>query len=347
MILFLHPVCHDAMFYRSIIVGDPADDTPASGNLHAWSNCIHRSPFLSLTSFACLDASTTHDVLERLSDSKGLTSLTLVWGGKRRLELQKLTALEALRIYVDGPRVVRLLAPLSPLATLTKLVVHDNRTCRWSEQLVAGRRVLFPCLRVLRLDECPAEVRDVFDFIQRHPTLLEVAVSLCDDFPPIRLEALKKLVEGTGTWADEPCEGVKQRNGLSGEIVDERDSPHAELTEDGQISLHYKDEFPDTHLQFVLFAFTRVPVTDIATLWQSGRGSPQPRYKTTGLAFRIMDQERWQLFGIPVAYVPDILSVAKVHFPDVEELRVSSDTVYWQDNFVMFMVRCYSIRTNS
>ena len=74
---------------RSVYIGDPANNKTSSHDLLAWGNCIHQSPFRNLASFTCLDASANVSVLDRLSDSPSLTSLTLVWGGHRDLDLHK------------------------------------------------------------------------------------------------------------------------------------------------------------------------------------------------------------------------------------------------------------------
>lgn len=295
---------------------------------------MHKSPFSNLTSFECLDSPPTTDVLAKLNESKSLTSLTLVWNGQHKLYLYRFESLKSLRVYVEGPRIWSLPSPLVAPENLTKLVVHDSGFCRWSKELVLGRYVSFPSLRVLRLDECAAEPADIFEFIQIHSTLLEVSVSLCDDENTIRLEALKKLIEGTGTWKGGDCEGEL----IDGEPNVEVTSPCPELVNGDEVSLHYKGEFPDTHIQLDLFSFTRVPIMENATSWRSWRGSLRPRYKATGLAFRIMDQGMWQMLGMKVAYIPDVLFLAKDHFPDVEELRVSSDTACWESSFVPFMV---------
>ena len=127
---------------------------------------MHKSPFSNLTSFECLDSPPTTDVLAKLNESKSLTSLTLVWNGQHKLYLYRFESLKSLRVYVEGPRIWSLPSPLVAPENLTKLVVHDSGFCRWSKELVLGRYVSFPSLRVLRLDECAAEPADIFEFIQ-------------------------------------------------------------------------------------------------------------------------------------------------------------------------------------
>lgn len=323
---------------RSVRIGDPATSKSSSGDLLSWGNCIHQSPFRNLTSFACLDASANASVLDRLSQSSSLVSLTLVWSSFRELNLEKFEALRELRIYVEGPSVWSLHSPIrvpeGSLRTLTKLVIHDTRTAQWSRDLFCGNMCMFPNLRVLRLDECPASPVELFSFIQMHPLIQEVSVSTSEQHPPIRLEMLKLLIEGTGTW----CDDVYEDEVIDGEPNPVITSPCSEIDEEEEFQLHHKDDFPGIHIHFDLFAFTRRPLNDAATLWRSPKGSMKPRYKTTGLAFRIMDQERWQVRGLPVAYVPDVLLLAKEHFPDTEVLRVSSDTPFWEGDFMTFMV---------
>lgn len=335
---------HEELIFisRSIRIGDPITSRPTNGDLVAWGSCLNPSPFCNLRSFACLDASATPSVLDKLRQSDALTSLTIVWGGCRRLDLQKFKTLQSLRIYVDGPMVWSLhspiLAPKGTLNSLTKLVIHDTKACQWSRDIFCGNSCMFPNLRVLRLDECAARPVELFSFIQMHSSLMEVSVSTNEEHPPIRLEMLKKLIEGTGTWSVGSCDDEY----VDGETNNTVILPCAEMDEEDEYLLHYKDEFPNTHIHFDLFAFTRVPITETATRWHSSKGSAHPRYKTTGLAFRIMDQERWQSRNIPIAYIPDVVELAKEHFPDVEELRISSDTPCWEGNFQAFMV-CHPV----
>ncbi len=224
--------------------------------------------------------------------------------------------------------------PLSGSRTLTTLVLDGAQNCDWSVGIMntSVALVMFPNLRVFRLETVWADQHQVFDFVQRHATLMEVSVSMSELTLPFRLEALGMLIKGTGTW----YEFGRPDDEIDGEANEGWDNPCEENKgADGSPLLN--PVFPYSYIRFNSFSFSRVPITPTATKWKSSRGSKQPRYRATALSFRTFEIGRWTPLNLPVADIPDVLLLSD-YFPSVEELRISSDALHWDDDFTSTMV---------
>ena len=234
--------------------------------------------FYNLVSLELLDCVCTPVFSFHLRYSPGLRKLTLIWCHPLLPPaVDDFAHLETLRIVLCNeahPGESYPAIPYWPTSlTVTTLSIHD--TAHGSDIVRSFcRDTRFPNLRVLRLDGIDVNAQRVYDFINRHPTLLEVSIG----FRPLssrtlRLEALLKLIDGTGTWI-------------------KRDQHPGHLLLDQPTYLDYDSNHPVpadflwTWGSFFEFSFARVPLLADGTQWDSGMGSQTPRYRCTAFAIK-------------------------------------------------------------
>lgn len=198
-----------------------------------------------------------------------------------------------------------------------------------------------PNLRVLSALDTKYSPQQVFQFIDLHPKLIEVNISYYHTYPLIRLEALVKLIEGTGLWVA-PKENLSQRERRG--IVTLRDLRaltqqrsvdvvEATVTEEGY-TVGQLDDFPDVTIFVEAFAFKRSPIVPCTFQDLSApvdlRGTDIPvdfqcaRYKARDLAIRIPDLASFHN-GV-VTDVPDIFKLDVELVEGIEQLTVVSGT---------------------
>ena len=218
----------------------------------------------------------------------------------------------------------RLQSPLKipAYAQLTTLAVSDNIGSEWLDDHL--QRALFPCLRVLNLQHLVSPPWLVYQFIHRHPTLLEVNVGYDNSTDHwFAWDRLVKLIDGTGTW---------------GPTSPRAPDPHFDDPE------FFTDGIPDllteTYTVSKAFAFSRVPLYPEATQWNQPSGSPQPRYSATGLAVYVVDQCFWEDGGIEVMRFHQFMEQMHHVFPRMEELRLAYGTPYIDGSFQEIMQSC-------
>lgn len=183
----------------------------------------------------------------------------------------------------------------------------------------------FPKLEVLNLQGLAStSVSSVYSFVQKHSTLLEVNIGFLSI--ELRLEALIKLIEGTGIWDPTGNVALMHQLVLSGS----KDAPDSPQVIDFEGSLvRFPDDIPGKRVVFRRFGFIREPLTPDATEWRSPKASSLPRYRATSLALQISDRHQVALgddFERTCPNLPHIhefLSLSQ-YFPELRELRVES-----------------------
>jgi len=212
-------------------------------------------------------------------------------------------------------------------ANLTTLAVSDAVGSEWLDAHL--RRARFPNLRVLNLQHATSPPWLVYQFIHKHPTLLEVNVS----FDPtldywLAFDRLLKLIHGTGTWG--PQSGTP-RSMFDDPIFTMQGIPVLDQ---------------ETYCVSTRFAFSRVPLYPEATQWDKPEGSQRQRYTATGLALSIVDQCFWEHDGTDVVRLHQFLARMPGVFPELVELRLAYGTPYIEDSFEEIMQSCAASLTN-
>ena len=130
----------------------------------------------------------------------------------------------------------------------------------------------FPNLRVLRLERIGAQIPLVFDFIQRHSTILEANVQFASSMAQERylmVESLFPLIYGTGTWIAPSESGIV-------------------LAQPTNAALNFVHSMPPNSPESFgpcyQFAFERTPISPDAIQHCSSIGSVEPRYKCIAFA---------------------------------------------------------------
>ncbi|KAI0094284.1 hypothetical protein BDY19DRAFT_912080 [Irpex rosettiformis] len=275
-------------------------------------------PFKNLEEFECPATTSEQSIYTALSDCSQLLSLALVCDDEwPKVLLGHLAKLTTLRLYADGPNRGRIRFPLdllvldpqpTPYASITTLTLHS----RTGISLLVDdclSKCSFPNLQVFTIQECSVLPLNVFQFIHQHPTLLEVNARIIS-YRKICLEAVRKLIDGTGTWFD-PSK------------FPSTDDTEVEYRYHGNFISQWPphDSIFDTHASVNAFAFTRTILDPCRPVWQSHMGSLKPRYTCTALA----------LHGFNVLHDPEGPGAVAVAgalrrlfsvFPHIQELRL-------------------------
>ncbi|TCD67143.1 hypothetical protein EIP91_000427 [Steccherinum ochraceum] len=187
----------------------------------------------------------------------------------------------------------------------------------------------------------------IFQFIDLHPSLREVNVGFFTKLSvAIRLEAVFKLVEGTGLWAD-PTENLLERKRRG--IVTSRDIyAHEKKQKMDRVEVDFiqglniaeqPDDFPGVMVTVEAFAFTRtlaLPLLDPpfipASQWTKiNVENPEnefqhPRFRAKELALQIGDQCRYD--NGRQTDIPDIFKLPAHFVAAIEKFTVISKTVH-------------------
>ena len=185
---------------------------------------------------------------------------------------------------------------------LTTLSVFEDRHSSWL--CVHLKECYFPKLRVFTMQHATSAPLLLYQFVHRHPTLMEVNISLHpnDQECSLWLPGLEKLIDGTGTWRSK----------------DAQDSEAADV-----IGWPYDTTPSDrTFILFTAFAFARVPLHPDATQWRDPHGSPHPRYMATELALDVDAQDEWESMGFTPTRMHGFLATMSPRFPALEVLRL-------------------------
>jgi hypothetical protein len=272
--------------------------------------------FPNLRHFESLDFRCRQGLLQKLSSETHLTSLAIGINRSILLNLMDFPNLQALRLsmlrlYTHGCY-MGLEAP-GAYAALTTLVIHGQNECLWHDDedssCLSSRleAFTFPNLRVVSLQDMLAHPRDIYYFVQRHATLLEVNLSF-DSAPVLSLPSLRKLMDGTGVW---------------------------KLTEQGKATILddpcVSQAVADSGRYDVAFAFSRLPKSSAYPVVSTLTG---PLYDLTAFAWNHQYYENVDL---------DILLASTMsddgYSQSVEHFSYASDCYDGIVDFVTFMVR--------
>ncbi|KAJ3475907.1 hypothetical protein NLI96_g11517 [Meripilus lineatus] len=228
---------------------------------------------------------------------------------------------------------------------LVRFSVHQERG-EWDGSI--WRCLDLPNLQIFSVKGLGSnEVTHVYDFVQRHSTLLEVNLA-CSSFldTPLRLEALIKLIEGTGTWnaEDPPIFDYSFRYRYIRRCLDENaklgfDEPRYVWCpyDHGEEDRHYRfpEDIPDTSIVFRKFGFIRKPIFPDALEWRSSTGSEKARYYATSLALEMLDDDEYH---VNYQFIEDFLMLSYC-FPELQELRIGCLTPIPDSSFHECMTR--------
>jgi hypothetical protein len=162
----------------------------------------------NLQHFECLDYACDPELLDRLSSEARLTSIAVGWNPNYWYRyFDRFPFLHTLRLSIFQPEpegCVRSLGTPGSYASLTTLIFHGHNQCfdhdRYGSCLFHHLGCFdFPNLRVISMQDMLMDPQEVYHFIARHPSLLEVNIHL-GWTPILSLASLKKLAEGTGVW---------------------------------------------------------------------------------------------------------------------------------------------------
>lgn len=281
-------------------------------------------PCPNLESFSCWQACFGVEHISCLRGSPLLANLNLLtYEGLDPVYFGPWPELRTLRLEFYR-KLRRLQSPLKfpAYAHLTTLAVNDHVGSEWLDGHL--RRAHFPCLRVLNLRSLVSPPWLVYQFIHRHPTLLEVNIGYDESTNHwFAWDRLVKLIDGTGSW------------GPTSPADPDPSFDDPEFFRDG-----IPDLLTETYTVSSSFAFSRVPLYPEATQWNQPSGSPQPRYTATGLALYIVDQCFWEDHGIEVMRFHQFMAQMHRVFPRMEELRLAYDTPYTDGSFEGVMRSC-------
>lgn len=209
---------------------------------------------------------------------------------------------------------------------VTTLAIHDLSTkSTLIDSFCDGAKYSFLNLRVLRLEGTRIPVPRVYDFIRRHSTLREVAVSFEPwDHRSLRLEPLIKLIQGTGNW------------------VYSKHEPYLVLDQPSfdeyAVGCPIPPDFDYNWGAFYEFAFSRVALPG-----GESTDPQKPRYKCTRLAIQFLDKDD-DIEHLTAQLPPDVsVFLEPGETPeclrDVQELRLSfaieQDTLFPFDGIML------------
>ncbi|TFY63970.1 hypothetical protein EVJ58_g2927 [Rhodofomes roseus] len=314
---------HLANEVRTIQIGRLTDTFYVS-QANMWKDLAFCLPFRRLRSFSCWDVRADVHALALFWLCPDMTTFELVWDQKQGLpDFRRWPLLTTLRLHFTKTLSSEWYPSVfPPYEMLTTLMVFEEKHSHW----LCGhmQKVTFPRLRVLNLELASSHPRTLYQFIHRHPTLMEVNISLAfllDDNVPI-FAGLLKLIDGTGNW------GNPNDSGTSNGAVDIVDPHRDHVPHDGAF------------ITFRTFAFTRVPLSPRATEWRDSSGSAEPRYAATGLAIEVEDQDDYEQGGHKIARFHDFMDDMAPLFPQLEVLRLGYRTDYWHWSFCDLMQSC-------
>jgi hypothetical protein len=224
--------------------------------------------------------------------------------------------LKTVRLFITGAHIPRFRLSVDlrhwTYSTITTLALYNHPYQKFTSSATMNsclQNCEFPNLRALTLEGANSDILDVFQFIHRHATLLEVNVSTSAH---VRPEAVLKLIDGTGTW--KVPSGTHFHSPICDICVDEENSLH----------LYPPDIVTPIwgHLCCNDFAFVRVPLSAEATSWQLPVGSSYQRYTCISLAFE-------ELVVTPEDMIEDsdhcnileFLLLLPNHVPQLQEFR--------------------------
>ena len=294
------------------------------------------APFPNLVSYESIGATSyIADLRKLLPARESLKKIHIIWEDQGLkdlfIPLILFSKLEQLRLYLRNQRwkgpdetETEWHLPIDCTTTLTHLTLYDLEHSYSAHVNGLLRNLHFPNLRMFSLQDTAQDAHQVFDFVNRHPSILEFNVSFTYD--EVRLRCIPKLIDGTGTWKmpSTPEELAKYSGSINNLLVDQ---PTLEDVENVPPEDCRPPDDIDTGAMYCRsFAFCRRPLPGVTTR-SSSAGSRQPRYEATALAFCITRQE--DLWGEPyvIRDLAVVLYILYRFFPRLEQLRIFDETV--------------------
>ncbi|KAK7695160.1 hypothetical protein QCA50_002350 [Cerrena zonata] len=292
-----------ANYVRSLCVGADRTLTNLKTSKSLEEEMSFPFPFLRCLEF--LDRAPHRDIMSSLLSTPFLENLTMTWvetwafpmiDRHRHLHTLRLKIIPSPCRYSLPEKTYACLTE-HELSSLTTLHIANYFEADWADHFWLQSK--FPNLRVINVQNTRATCRTVFDFVHCHPTLLEVNIGFIDAID-IRLEAILKLIDGTGSW--------RTPGGL--ETFVERGNPRCfYVTTDGRRNYLdepemdmekltvFPDDIPNTRFTTASFAFKRVPLSPEATQWDKREGSSKARYQATEFAILLSSQDFLEFSG--------------------------------------------------
>jgi hypothetical protein len=143
-----------------------------------------------------------------MSSETRLTSIAIGWSPDHSYPyLDRFPFLHTLRLSIhrdDSGECPRNLGAPGTYASLTTLVLHGQLECYYHRRVGSClfnhfNDLNFPNLRMVSLQEVSMKPRELYHFISKHPSLVEVNVRH-SYIPKLSLAFFKKLIDGTGVW---------------------------------------------------------------------------------------------------------------------------------------------------
>ncbi|KAI0752216.1 hypothetical protein BC629DRAFT_1598793 [Irpex lacteus] len=275
-------------------------------------------PFVNLTSLEFPHNFLDKALVTALSYCTQLSALAVACNNEwPSFMLEKLPRLATVRLYIavehrTTERATANQQPETSYPRIATLALHSlpSGPPHLVQQCIKSCR--FPSLRVLLIQGFNTyDINDVFYFIHQHPTLLEVNVNTGSKSLDIRIEAIMKLLDGTGTW-------VKTNNSAATLC-----RINYSLLEPEPLDLFPPNISPGVAVFCNAFAFTRVPLYQDAIL-DTSLSNCNARYRCTSLALHELSEH-----PIPgendVSGVIQALAYMAQVAPEIEELRLRID----------------------
>ncbi|KAI0697554.1 hypothetical protein BC835DRAFT_752726 [Cytidiella melzeri] len=292
-------------------------------------------PFDNLIEFQCKKYALEDSVIRVLSRCTRLDTLTTACDkGWPRAVLNSLSKLRTLRVsFVDDDDPSFTLysgsfsrTNITSYTLITTLGLYEDRLSPHKRDFAEFfHKCRFPNIHVLVVQGIQTNIEELFQFIHEHPTLLEVNVETGVQSIMVRVEAVLKLIDGTGTWSipTDPSHAGTRLCHLDDDIED------------------IADLFPPNIVHDVLitcssFAFTRIHLNPQAPLWTSPVGSLLPRYTCTALTVKHMMEHPYR-DDDTMCRVLDALGYIYRENPHIEELRVHVLDTKDRANFLLWM----------
>ena len=279
-------------------------------------------PFPSLRSLELLERPPPNDdIIASLQSLPLLESLALIWRAEWPFpEIAGMTRLCTLRLRVckfpTGLGTKAFANHQQTISSLTTLHITHIRDRDYYE--LSG--LSFPNLSVLNARNAGIRPWQTFNFVRSHPSLLEVNLSFG---MTCRLEAILKLIDGTGVWYTSQNKDALEDPSLSFYINSEGVRVDLDIIEiDFNVPRTWADDIPNTRYASESFAFKRVPFDSLTM--DTPPGARRPKYQATEFAIILADQ--MELVGDHTfAHFHEFFELAP-RFPGVEVLRIRSRT---------------------
>lgn len=169
--------------------------------------------FPNLRHFECLENPCNELVLDKLSSETHLVSLAILWDYAHTYPyFDRFQSLNSLRLSLFEPHGIGCLQNLGlprTYATLTTLVLHGQLGCHGHRGGTIDclfyhlDQFYFPNLTAVSMQDMTAHPCELYHFIQRHSSLMEVNIGFRST-PPLLIASLRKLIDGVGVWKRGP-----------------------------------------------------------------------------------------------------------------------------------------------